>query len=240
MRGLRLAAAGARAFSQRRPPPPHTHTLLLPQMSLHIVVLAYVMVVLNAVRLDEQWGGARHALALSWRPRSPPPNTPRPTAPPPPPPLRHPPQLVMTPFILYALGFASRGMDWVHGAVFAALLAPTDAVAVTAILKMGGGPEGMVTLLEGEALLNDASGITLYTVWVCVCVCGGGGMKHAGASACPPALNVRVRCPLSPPITPTHPPIGAQVFMGIMESYPPDAYPTVTSLIPGMLRDVVK
>ena len=45
--------------------------------------------------------------------------------------------LVLTPFILYALGFADRGMDWVHGALVAAMLAPTDAVSVTAILKAG-------------------------------------------------------------------------------------------------------
>ena len=35
--------------------------------------------------------------------------------------------------------------------------------AVTAILKAGGGPEAMVTIAEGEALLNDASAVTLYT-----------------------------------------------------------------------------
>jgi hypothetical protein len=45
--------------------------------------------------------------------------------------------LVLTPFILYALGFADRGMDWVHGALVAAMLAPTDAVSVTAILQAG-------------------------------------------------------------------------------------------------------
>jgi hypothetical protein len=45
--------------------------------------------------------------------------------------------LVLTPFILHALGFADRGMDWVHGALVAAMLAPTDAVSVTAILKAG-------------------------------------------------------------------------------------------------------
>lgn len=45
--------------------------------------------------------------------------------------------LVLTPFVLYALGFSSKGMDWVHGALFASMLAPTDAVSVTALLKAG-------------------------------------------------------------------------------------------------------
>ena len=47
-------------------------------------------------------------------------------------------------FILFVLGFGGRGWDWIHGALLAAMLAPTDAVAVTAILKTGGGPEDMV------------------------------------------------------------------------------------------------
>lgn len=56
----------------------------------------------------------------------------------------------------------------VQGAVLAAMLAPTDAVAVTAILKAGGGPEAMVVIMEGEALLNDASAVTLYTGGRCL------------------------------------------------------------------------
>ena len=38
------------------------------------------------------------------------------------------------------------------------MLASTDALAITAVLRKAGGPEWLVTLLEGEALLNDASG----------------------------------------------------------------------------------
>lgn len=46
--------------------------------------------------------------------------------------------LILTPFILYAMNFASRGWDWVHGAILASIFAPTDAVSVTAMLKAGG------------------------------------------------------------------------------------------------------
>lgn len=38
------------------------------------------------------------------------------------------------------------------------MLASTDALAITAVLRHAGGPESLVTLLEGESLLNDASG----------------------------------------------------------------------------------
>ena len=38
------------------------------------------------------------------------------------------------------------------------MLASTDALAITAVLRRAGGPEALVTLMEGESLLNDASG----------------------------------------------------------------------------------
>ncbi|KAL4855761.1 Sodium/hydrogen exchanger 8 [Chlorella vulgaris] len=74
--------------------------------------------------------------------------------------------IILTPIILFGLGFASRGFTWVHGALFAAMIASTDALAATAILKAGGGPEKLVVLMEGEALLNDASAITLFEVFM--------------------------------------------------------------------------
>ncbi|KDD76916.1 hypothetical protein H632_c68p2, partial [Helicosporidium sp. ATCC 50920] len=73
---------------------------------------------------------------------------------------------VLTPLILFVLGFAGRGWSWVHGALFASMIAPTDALAAAAILKRGGGPERLVVLMEGEALLNDASAITLFEVFM--------------------------------------------------------------------------
>ena len=45
-----------------------------------------------------------------------------------------------------------------HGALISAMVASTDALAASAVLKGGGGPEKLVILMEGEALLNDASG----------------------------------------------------------------------------------
>lgn len=45
--------------------------------------------------------------------------------------------LILTPLILFLLGFAGRGWSWVHGALFASMIAPTDALAAAAILKTG-------------------------------------------------------------------------------------------------------
>ncbi|KAL4437060.1 hypothetical protein ABPG75_004199 [Micractinium tetrahymenae] len=72
---------------------------------------------------------------------------------------------LLTPIIMFAKGFGSRGFTWAHVALFSAMVASTDALSVTAILKKSGGPERLVTLMEGESLLNDASAITLFEVF---------------------------------------------------------------------------
>lgn len=56
--------------------------------------------------------------------------------------------------ILFVLGFSSRGFTWVHGALFSAMIASTDALAATAILKQGaqgaGGRQGGGMLGKGS------------------------------------------------------------------------------------------
>ncbi|EFN55361.1 expressed protein [Chlorella variabilis] len=66
--------------------------------------------------------------------------------------------LLATPVLLYGLRLAGWGWRWQHGALFSAMLASTDALAITAVLRRAGGPESLITLMEGESLLNDASG----------------------------------------------------------------------------------
>ncbi|KAI8101987.1 hypothetical protein M9434_007048 [Picochlorum sp. BPE23] len=73
--------------------------------------------------------------------------------------------IILTPLILFVLGFQYNGWTWVHGALFAAIIAPTDALAVSSILKKAHGPAILTTILEGESLLNDATGITLFQVF---------------------------------------------------------------------------
>ncbi len=60
------------------------------------------------------------------------------------------------------------------GAAFAiaAILCPTDAVAVQAITKGKVLPKGAMTILEGESLLNDAAGIISFKIAVGVLVTG--------------------------------------------------------------------
>jgi len=52
-----------------------------------------------------------------------------------------------------------EGFDWRLGWVLGAVVAPTDAIAATSIARRVGLPRRIVDLLEGESLVNDATGL---------------------------------------------------------------------------------
>ncbi len=56
------------------------------------------------------------------------------------------------------------GLRWAPAFVLGAIVSPTDAIAATAIAQRLGVPRRIVTLLEGESLLNDATGIVAYRI----------------------------------------------------------------------------
>ena len=56
------------------------------------------------------------------------------------------------------------GLDWAPAFVLGAIVSPTDAIAATAIAQRLGVPRRIVTLLEGESLVNDATGIVAYRI----------------------------------------------------------------------------
>ncbi len=66
-------------------------------------------------------------------------------------------------FTVLGVSFAAHwlipGFDWRLGLVLGAAVAPTDAIAATAIAQRLGLPKRIVDLLEGESLVNDASGL---------------------------------------------------------------------------------
>ena len=59
-------------------------------------------------------------------------------------------------------------------------MSPTDAVAATSIVQRLGVPRRIVTVLEGESLVNDATGIVLYRIAVAAVVFGGFSLWQAG------------------------------------------------------------
>ena len=48
--------------------------------------------------------------------------------------------------------------------LFGALISPTDPVSVLALFKVAKAPDDLRTLVEGESLFNDATGVVLFTI----------------------------------------------------------------------------
>jgi Na+/H+ antiporter len=57
-------------------------------------------------------------------------------------------------------------LGWAPAFAFAAAIAPTDAVAATAVMSRLGAPTRVVTILEGESLINDAVALTAFSLAV--------------------------------------------------------------------------
>ncbi len=54
------------------------------------------------------------------------------------------------------------GFTWGEGFLLGAIVSPTDASSAVAIIKKLGAPKRLITLLEGESLVNDATALILF------------------------------------------------------------------------------
>lgn len=57
-------------------------------------------------------------------------------------------------------------LDWKLGMTFGAIVAATDPVAVTSVFRDLRAPPRLATLIEGESLLNDGTGVVLFSLVV--------------------------------------------------------------------------
>jgi CPA1 family monovalent cation:H+ antiporter len=64
------------------------------------------------------------------------------------------------------------GVGWAAAFALGAIVAPPDAVAATAIFRRLGVPRRIVTILEGESLINDATALVMFRTAVAVAVGG--------------------------------------------------------------------
>src|SRR5688572_22401475 len=62
---------------------------------------------------------------------------------------------------------------WAESFVLGAIVSPTDPVAATAIARRLGVPGRIVTIVEGESLVNDATALVAYKLAVAAVVTGG-------------------------------------------------------------------
>src|SRR5215207_6675430 len=72
------------------------------------------------------------------------------------------------------------GMSWPAAFVLGAIVSPTDPVAATAIAGSLGLPRRVVTVVEGESLINDATAIAAYRVAVVAVTAGTFSAWEAG------------------------------------------------------------
>src|SRR2546423_4033693 len=85
--------------------------------------------------------------------------------------------LPVTGLVVFAVGLTTAAvaivahallptMPWAAAIALGAVVAPPDAVAATAVLRPLRPPHRILTILEGESLLNDASALLIYRLAV--------------------------------------------------------------------------
>jgi monovalent cation/hydrogen antiporter len=72
--------------------------------------------------------------------------------------------VVSTAAVGAALHLVVPGFGWPEAFLLGAILSPTDPVVAVAVLERAGVPPRVRALLEGESLVNDGTGLTLYKV----------------------------------------------------------------------------
>ena len=69
-------------------------------------------------------------------------------------------------------------LSWGSAFVLGAIVSPTDPLAATSIARRLGVPRKLVTIVEGESLVNDGTGLVLYRVAVAAVVTGSFSEYH--------------------------------------------------------------
>jgi monovalent cation/hydrogen antiporter len=72
------------------------------------------------------------------------------------------------------------GLTWPVAFALGAIVSPPDAVAATSIMGRLGVPRRIVTILEGESLVNDATALVAYRLAVAAAVTGAFSLADAG------------------------------------------------------------
>jgi Na+/H+ antiporter len=72
------------------------------------------------------------------------------------------------------------GLSWAASFVLGAIVSPTDPLAATAIARRAGVPRRVVTIVEGESLVNDATALVAYKFAVTAVLTGSFSLWEAG------------------------------------------------------------
>lgn len=80
--------------------------------------------------------------------------------------------VVVSTLTVGAVGALVAGIPLAMAFALGAVLAPTDAVAVSAVARRAGLPRRLVSILEGESLVNDGTGLTALSVALAAAAAG--------------------------------------------------------------------
>ena len=122
----------------------------------------------------------------------------------------------VTGLVIFAVGFTTAAvavvartliptLPWAAAITLGAVVAPPDAAAATAVLRPLRPPHRILTILEGESLLNDASALLIYRLAV--------GAVAANGFAIAAARETMPRMPAHEMITPL-PMVGRSIGRG--------------------------
>ena len=89
--------------------------------------------------------------------------------------------VVFTTVVVGVVAHAALGLDWAVAFTLGAIVSPTDPVAATAIAGRLGAPRRYVSVVEGESLVNDATGLIAFKFAVAAVVSGTFSLLDAGA-----------------------------------------------------------
>ena len=80
--------------------------------------------------------------------------------------------VLVTTIIIAIVAHAIAGLSWPVAFVLGVVVSPTDAVAASATAKLLGLARRIVTVIEGESMVNDATGLVVYRFAVAAVVTG--------------------------------------------------------------------
>ena len=87
--------------------------------------------------------------------------------------------VLATTIVVAVVAHTLVGLPWPVAFVLGAVVSPTDAVAASATAKSVGLPRRLMTLIEGESMVNDATGLVVYRFAVAAVVTGSFSLAQA-------------------------------------------------------------
>jgi CPA1 family monovalent cation:H+ antiporter len=88
--------------------------------------------------------------------------------------------VLVTTLVIGVVAHFMAGLSWTVAFVVGAVISPTDAVAASATASELGLPRRIVTVIEGESMVNDATGLVVYRFAVAAVVTGSFSLWQAG------------------------------------------------------------